>query len=81
MECNVGRADRIIRIVIGLVLLGLGLMWGNWWGVIGAVPLLTAIIGWCPLYTLFGMSTCSAEEKKSTLPDTSSSDAKDESLK
>lgn len=59
MKSNVGGIDRILRIVIGLVLIGLTLagMIGVW-GWIGIVPLATGAIGWCPPYALLGFSTC-----------------------
>ena len=59
MKSNVGGIDRILRIVAGLVLLGLTLT-GNIgvWGWIGVVPLATGLIGWCPAYTLLGFNTC-----------------------
>lgn len=63
MKCNVGKIDRVIRVVIGLALLLGGLYFGSWWGAIGLAPLLTAAIGWCPLYSPFGLSTCSIENK------------------
>jgi len=61
MDRNVGTVDRVLRIVAGLVLLSLlFLLEGNarWFGLIGLVPLLTASLSWCPLYTLFGIRTC-----------------------
>ncbi len=57
---NEGTADRLIRILAGLVLLGLVLVLeGNarWWGLAGLVPLATGLAGWCPLYTPFGIDT------------------------
>jgi Protein of unknown function (DUF2892) len=58
-KTNVGTADRIARIVLGLVLIGLTLggVIGVW-GWIGVVPLLTAALGSCPLYSVLGFSTC-----------------------
>lgn len=58
MSCNVGGVDRIIRIVIGLGLIAFAVITRQWWGLIGVVPLLTAAIGWCPLYLPFKLSTC-----------------------
>ena len=65
MTKNVGGIDRILRLVVGIALLA----WGfapaatggdiNWLGAIGIVPLFTALINWCPLYPLLGISTCS----------------------
>jgi hypothetical protein len=57
MNQNVGGADRILRIVLGLGLIGWGVATQNWWGAIGAVPLATALIGWCPVYLPLGIST------------------------
>lgn len=57
MYQNVGGADRILRIVLGLGLIGWGVATQNWWGAIGIVPLATALIGWCPVYLPFGIST------------------------
>jgi hypothetical protein len=61
MSVNVGRAERIIRVVVGLALLSLLFLVGNdWrWVVIGLIPLLTGLAGWCPAYFIFGASTCS----------------------
>ncbi len=61
MKINVGNIDRILRIVGGLVLIGLAVMGTiGVWGYIGIVPLLTGIFRTCPAYTLLGMSTCPA---------------------
>ncbi len=63
MKSNVGGIDRILRIVLGLVLIGLTLT-GNIgvWGWIGVVPLATGAIGWCPPYAIFGWNTCSMKK-------------------
>ncbi|MCA1941501.1 MAG: DUF2892 domain-containing protein [Caenispirillum bisanense] len=62
MSQNVGGIDRILRIVVGLALIGLALAGViGWWGYIGAVPLLTGIIGWCPAYLPFGIKTCNVK--------------------
>ena len=59
MKKNVGTIDRTIRIIIGLVIISL-IFWGpkSAWGLIGIFPLMTGLVGWCPPYTLFGISTC-----------------------
>ena len=61
MKCNVGKTDRIIRVLVGLVLIALGVYFNSWWGAIGVIPLFTAAVGWCPLYVPFGLSSCSAK--------------------
>ena len=61
MQKNVGSADRIVRIALGLGLLSLLFLLEapmKYLGLIGIVPLLTSLMGWCPLYTLLGMNTC-----------------------
>lgn len=63
MKQNVGTTDRIIRLVIGLVIIGLGIAYGSWWGALGLIPLGTAAVGWCALYQPFGISTCAVEGK------------------
>ena len=56
---NVGTIDRGLRIVVGLALVSLVFIGPQTpWGWIGLVPLVTALIGWCPLYTLIGVRTC-----------------------
>lgn len=59
MTRNVGGIDRILRIVLGLVLIALAATGTiGAWGWVGLVPLATAAIGFCPLYTALGFSTC-----------------------
>jgi len=64
MSKNVGTIDRVIRAVLGLVLIayavpiGFSVTGWNWLGWIGIVPLLTALFGICPLYSMIGLSTC-----------------------
>jgi hypothetical protein len=66
---NVGSADRIARIVVGLLLIAYAIPIGfpqtgwNWVGWIGVVPVLTAIFAYCPAYAVFGMSTCPAKQQ------------------
>lgn len=58
---NVGGLDRGARIVVGLALVGLTLAGTiGPWGWIGLVPLATGALGSCPLYTVFGISSCPA---------------------
>lgn len=57
MQYNVGKTDRMIRIIAGLVIVVLGLVYQSWWGLIGIVPLMTGVIRWCPAYLPFKFST------------------------
>jgi hypothetical protein len=66
MKANVGGIDRSIRIVAGLVLLALVFVLegsARWWGLVGVVPLVTGLAGYCPLYALLGISSCPMESK------------------
>lgn len=63
MKRNVGGFDRIFRVVAGLAILGAGFLYQSWWGIVGIVPLLTATIGWCPVYLPFGISSCKVASK------------------
>ena len=55
---NVGAADRALRALLGIALLSIVFVGPQSpWGYLGLVPLFTASIGWCPLYSLFGINT------------------------
>ena len=59
MKANMGTVDRILRAIVGVVLISLVFVGPqNPWGWIGVVPLLTALVSWCPAYFAFGISTC-----------------------
>lgn len=63
MKLNEGTADRVLRVVVGLLLLSLFFVLdGNsrYWTFVGLVPLLTGLVGYCPLYCLLGFNTCPA---------------------
>jgi hypothetical protein len=62
MKQNVGSIDRAIRAVVGIGLISLVFVGPQTvWGWIGVIPLVTAIIGWCPPYSLLGINTCSTK--------------------
>lgn len=59
MKANLGQIDRVLRIVLGLVLIALSLMGTiGWWGWLGIIPLITGLMKFCPIYRLLGLSTC-----------------------
>lgn len=61
MTKNAGTTDRALRAIAGIALIALTLAgYLGAWGWIGIVPLVTALIGWCPAYTLLGFKTCKA---------------------
>jgi len=56
---NVGNTDRIIRIVLGILLIAMVFVGPkSAWGWVGLVPLFTGLVRWCPAYLPFGISTC-----------------------
>jgi hypothetical protein len=63
MKPNIGSADRIVRIVAGLAILGAGYYFKNWWGLVGLLPILTAVVRFCPAYLPFGINTCAAKKE------------------
>ena len=63
MVCNVGKTDKIIRWIIGIVIASLGLYYRNWWGLLAMIPILTALFGFCSLYIPFNINTCRKESK------------------
>lgn len=57
MKANVGITDRIIRFVLGAVIIVVGFYFKSWWGVLGVVPIITGLLNYCPAYNLIGVST------------------------
>ena len=65
MSRNESNVDRIIRIVLGAVLLVIGLATQLWLlAVVSLIPLVTGAVGFCPLYRIFGISTCPIESRR-----------------
>jgi hypothetical protein len=63
MKCNSGGVDRILRVVVGLILVALAATGTvGVWGWIGLLPLVTGAFGFCPAYTLLGINTCSTKK-------------------
>lgn len=62
MKKNMGTADRIIRIILGIIIGITGIYFQSWWGLVAVIPIATALIGWCPAYAPFGLSTCRKSE-------------------
>lgn len=57
MKCNVGKCDKVVRLVVGLGIIAAGIFFKSWWGAIGLVPIITALVGHCPLYIPFKISS------------------------
>jgi Protein of unknown function (DUF2892) len=64
MKSNIGCIDRIVRIIAGLGILGVGYYYRSWWGLLGLLPILTAVVRFCPAYLPFGLSTCGVKQDK-----------------
>ncbi len=63
MKINEGSMDRSVRVILGVGLLSLTFLGPQTlWGLVGAVPLLTGLLGNCPLYSLIGINTCSTSQ-------------------
>ena len=57
MQKNVGVLDKNVRIILGAVMIVSGLLYGDWWWFTGIVPLITGILGFCPVYVPMGFNT------------------------
>lgn len=62
MKRNVGTIDRLLRIILGLVIAIVGVLFDSWWGLISIIPLATGLFNFCPLYFPFGISTVKKED-------------------
>jgi hypothetical protein len=62
MKANMGSIDRILRGILGVIIIGVGFYYNSWWGAIGLIPLLTALTSWCPGYVPFKFSTRKAQQ-------------------
>jgi hypothetical protein len=59
MKKNISNVERAIRVIGGAAIMSLAFVGPQTpWAFLGAIPLLTGLIGWCPPYALFGISTC-----------------------
>jgi predicted RND superfamily exporter protein len=58
MKANIGTSDRVFRLLLGVVIVLFGVITESWWGLIGLLPIMTAVTSFCGLYTLLGISTC-----------------------
>lgn len=57
MKCNVGKIDRLLRIIAGSIIIIAGIYFQSWWGAIGIIPIATGLLRWCPAYMPFGIKT------------------------
>lgn len=61
MKGNVGVADKVVRLALGFVVAATGLYFESWWGLLAIIPLVTGLISFCPLYTIFDLNTSSTK--------------------
>ncbi len=64
MKSNVGSTDRILRIILAVVIFAIGIYYQSLWGLVGIIPLGTALMKTCPAYLPFGISTCKTDDAK-----------------
>lgn len=62
MKCNVGTIDRLLRIILGLIISIVGVVFDSWWGLIGIIPMATGLFQFCPLYVPLKISTIKKAE-------------------
>ena len=63
MNKNIHPIERVIRVVVGIILVTMAFVGpANPWFLLGIIPVLTGLIGWCPPYALFGISTCKTKK-------------------
>jgi len=64
MKVNIHSTERVARVLIGLVLVSLAFVGpASLWFLLGLIPLLTGLIGWCPPYAMLGINTCRIAKK------------------
>jgi hypothetical protein len=63
MKCNVGPIDRLLRIIVGLIIAIIGVVFDSWWGLLGIPLIATGIFRFCLLYLPFNISTAKKEDQ------------------
>ena len=65
MTRNEGTVDRVLRVIVGLAILSLAFVGPkSAWGYVGLIPLITGLVGTCPIYMMLGIRTCPVQDKK-----------------
>ena len=64
MHHNVEGIEQILRIVLGVVISTIRVIYNIWWGMVGLIPLVTGTMSWCPLYNLVGLSSLKISESE-----------------
>lgn len=63
MKCNVGMIDRLLRVIVGLIIAIIGVVFDSWWGLLGIPLIATGIFRFCLLYIPFNFSTAKKEDQ------------------
>jgi hypothetical protein len=63
MKTNVGKTDKSIRIILGIIIAAAGIYYQSLWGLAAIIPFATAFTGFCPLYSILGINTCKTKIK------------------
>ncbi len=58
MKCNVEKTDKIIKVIMGLIVIAAGVFFKSWWGLVELLSILTAVVSWCPAYVPINISSC-----------------------
>lgn len=66
MKQNIGTADKIIRIIVGLAIGAAGIYYKSWWGLVGLLPFASAVVGFCSLYLPLGIDTRCKKERRAS---------------
>lgn len=64
MKKNVGSVDRLLRLIVGAVIIVWGVYAESWWGLVGLLPLMSGLMNWCPLYVPLKLSTIKKSDNK-----------------
>ena len=64
MKKNVGATDRLLRLILGLVVIAVGVYYESWFGLVGLIPVMTALLNWCPFYVPLKLSTIKHGDNK-----------------
>ena len=67
LNCNVGKGEAVVRVLLGLAIFGAGIAFQNWLGLVGLWPFLTGLLRYSPLWKLLGIRTCKGEVTKENL--------------
>lgn len=57
MSINIGKTDKGIRILLGILIILAAIIFKSWWGLAGLVLIGTALVNWCPIYAMLGLNT------------------------